>query len=89
MHKAFRKYDKAAVKTVEIPISELNKIFSEAGSDLKCLCRYEEQSDFVKMSSKSEVNIPHTTIAGNILGIHILDWQWNANGYSVIITYKT
>lgn len=88
MNNVFKKYDMAAVKSTEIYIGELNKIFSEAGSDLKCLYRHEEKSEFAKMSSRCDENRPHMIIASEILGINIIDWKWNDNGYSVIITYR-
>lgn len=87
MIKEFKKYDRIAIKSTEVPISVLNQIFEAAESDLRILTRHEESSQFCKMSSHSEQNKPHTAIAGDILGIHICDWQWSNDGYSVVIKY--
>lgn len=43
----------------------------------------------VKISTKSDINKPHPQIAGNALGINIVNWEWVGDGYSVRIDYTT
>lgn len=88
MIKEFKKYDKRATKTTVVPISELNEIFKASGRSLVLLTRYEEAFKNCKMSSRSDENVPHQVIAGNVLGIRIIDWEWSNDGYSVVITYE-
>lgn len=41
----------------------------------------------VKISTKSDINKPHTQIAGDVLGIKILNWEWVEDGWSIRIDY--
>ena len=87
MNPKFKDFDKNAIKVIKIPVATLNSIFEEAESDLRVLKRHEETSQCT-ISSKSTEYMPHTVIAGKILGIHIHNWYWDEVGYSVIIEYK-
>ena len=40
-----------------------------------------------KISTKSNINKPHTQIAGDVLGIKILNWEWVEDGWSIRIDY--
>lgn len=112
MIKEFKKYDKESVKTVIVPISELNDIFKQYGSDLKISTKFDDMNvayeNFLKytngddtsfnnfeknyygckMNSFASKNEPHMLIASQILGIKILDWKWDDDGYRIKIFYQ-
>ena len=52
------------------------------------ISEHREATHFGKISSKSTENTPHTVIAGEILGIRIMDWRWDSSGNYVEILYR-
>lgn len=87
VHPEFKSYDKDSVRTTTISVDVLNVILKNAGSDLVIYKRSEEDSP-CKMSSFSNQNVPHQVIAGSILGIRIVHWEWDESGEFVEIIYK-
>lgn len=88
MRKEFKKYDRKCIRVVDIPICELNKLFSDNNLQIKIYYRCQEQSKCaISIENLTDNNLPATCVVGDFLGIKIIDWYWADNGYNVIIKY--
>jgi len=90
MLKEFRKYDRDSIRKAIIPVRKINEILSDNDIPIKILYKYEDKSNFCKLSieNNSHTTLVSSVVVGNLLGITIEDWYWVNNGYDICIEYQ-